>query len=58
MGHLLFLLEQVDLGGQGLALLIHHPIVINFSHKTPIVTGELVEGMADCGKSGATADQC
>ncbi len=58
MGHLMLLLEQVNLGGQHLDLLIHGPVAVNLSHKTPIVMGELVEGTADGGKGGATADQC
>ena len=54
---LYLLFEEVDLGGQQLALFIHGLVLVNFSHKTPIVTGELVEHMADGGKGGATSHQ-
>ncbi len=58
MGHLMLLLEQVDLSGQCLDLLIHRSVVVDLGHKTPIVTGELIESMADGGEGGATAKQC
>src|SRR5258708_3989783 len=51
------LLDEVDLGREALALLVHCPIPINLSHKTPIVGGELVEGTAESGKGGATSHQ-
>jgi len=58
MGHLMLLLEQVNLGGQHLDLLIHGPVAVNLSHKTPIVTGELVKCPANGSEHGATTDQC
>jgi len=47
VGHLLLLFEQVNLGSQGLDLFIHHLVMIDLGHKTPIVTGELVKCVAD-----------
>src|SRR5216684_7941112 len=55
--HLYFLLKEVDLGGQHLALLIHGTVSVDFGHKTPIVAGELVECATDCGKGCATSHQ-
>ncbi len=52
------LLDEVDLGREALALLVHGLIPIDLSHKTPIVGGELVEGVAESGKGGATSHQC
>ncbi len=52
-----FLLEEVDLSAQHLALFVHGSVSINFSHKTPIVAGELVEGTPDCGEGGPASHQ-
>src|SRR5258708_39224382 len=56
-GCLYLLLEQVNLGGQHLALLIHGPVLVDLSHKTPIITGELVKCLMDSGEGGATSNQ-
>jgi len=40
-----------------LALLVHCSVVVDFGHKTPIVTGELVKCMTDCGEGGPTSHQ-
>ncbi len=55
--HLDLLLEEINLGAQGLALLVHGPILVDFGHKTPIVAGELVEHAADHGKGGPASHQ-
>ena len=56
-GRLDLLFKEVNLGAQHLALFVHGPILVDFGHKTPIVAGELVKGMADRGKSGPTSHQ-
>ncbi len=52
-----FLLKEVDLSAQHLALFIHGSVLINFSHKTPIVAGELVEGTPDHSEGGPASHQ-
>ncbi len=56
-GHLDLLFKEVDLGTQHLALFVHGLILVDFGHKTPIVAGELVECMVDCGEGGPTSHQ-
>ncbi len=55
--HLHLLLDEIDLGGEALTLLVHCPIPVDLSHETPIIGGELVKGAAESGKGGATSHQ-
>ena len=55
--HLYLLLKEVDLRGQQLALLVYGLISVDFSHKTPIVAGELVEHATDHGEGGPASHQ-
>src|SRR5260370_31153360 len=43
MGHLELLVEEVDLTAEGLALLVHRSVSVNFGHEAPIMDGEFVE---------------
>ena len=52
---LYLLFEEVDLGGQRLALFIHGSILIDFGHKTPIIAGELVKRAVDHSEGGPTS---
>ncbi len=54
---LYLLFEEVDLGGQRLALLIHGLVSVDFGHKTPIVAGELVKCTMDRSESGPASHQ-
>src|SRR5258708_21743315 len=48
------LLEEVDLAAEGLALLVHGPVAIDFGHKAPIVNREFVELATEGGVGGST----
>ena len=57
LGRLHLLFKEVNLGRQCLALFVHGLVAVDFSHKTPIVTGELVKCSVDHGESGPTSHQ-
>src|SRR5258708_8911488 len=56
-GHLYLLFEEINLGGQRLALLVHGMVPVDFGHKTPIVAGELVKCMAEHCEGGPASHQ-
>src|SRR5258708_4160297 len=49
------LFEEVDLTAEGLTLLVHGSVPIDFCHKTPVVDGELVELAAEGGVGGSAS---
>src|SRR5229473_292446 len=51
-GCLKLLLQQVDLTAQGLALLVHGSVPIDFCNEAPIVNGEFVELATESGVGG------
>src|SRR5712692_2542238 len=51
--HLEFLLEEIDLTAEQLALLVHGVVSIDLCHKTPVVDSEFVEFSTECGVGGS-----
>src|SRR5713226_4559814 len=58
LGRIHLLLDEVDLGGKALVLLVHHPVSVNLGHKSPVISGELVKGTVKGGKGSTTSHQC
>src|SRR5258707_11129022 len=56
-GRFHLLLDEVDLSGETLVLLVHQSVSVDLSHKPPIVGGELVEGATEGSKGGTTPHQ-
>src|SRR5260370_37275135 len=46
------LLDEVDLGGKALVLFIHRSVPVDLSHKSPVISGELVESTTEGGEGG------
>ncbi len=57
VGHLYLLFKEVNLHFQALALFVHRLVVVDLSHKPPVIGGELVKGMSDHCKGGSTPHQ-
>src|SRR5258708_26642041 len=52
-GRLELLIEEVDLTAERLALLVHHPVPVDFGHEAPIMNGEFIELTAKGGEGGS-----
>ncbi len=46
------LLEEIDLTAEGLALLVHGLVTVDFGHKTLVVDGEFIELATESGVGG------